>query len=250
MRVALTAFLILAAVARGQPEIAGSMVLDGELRAVIRERITGKSSPWLKVGETWRGYGLVRSNGAPGGLGVTAHVDVGLEIANVGPQQRLIRVQSRPQPGFASNTSQRLVLTTPDATYHVPWHRGRMHNAPVLEPARVYDFVLIERSFPRLYGAHVWHEVWQIGLGGRLLFDGGSCDIHGERLARKEVPMRHGYSRLDFSYQEARKHYFPHAESGRATTCEALPDEPPTHAIHVCTRCEAAYLEWKHAQAR
>jgi hypothetical protein len=90
----------------------------------------------------------------------------------------------------------------------------------------------------------------QIGLDGRLLLDRGSCEIHGERLATKEVPTRHGYSHLDFSYLAARKRYFPRAKSGRATTCEAPPEELSTHAIHVCSRCEAAYLEWKHTQAR
>jgi hypothetical protein len=203
---------------------------------MLRNSTTKTTSPWLKIGESWHCTTLTSFD----------PVTETFAVRDDGPRERLIAVRASPQPGFASQAFERLILkTAAGETYTTTWSAGLLHQPPVLVPGKPYDFVLIERSFPKRAGTRVWHDVWQVGSGGRLLFDGGTCEIHGERLVKKEVPTQHGYSRPDLSLLDARKRHFPHAESGRATLCEPLADEPPTHTILICSPCEGAYRRWK-----
>lgn len=210
---------------------------------VVRDLASREKSGWLKLGETWHGNTLSAYDAATGKLVTAPDADR--------YQRRLIHVRASPQAGFASKASEPLVLVAGDSTYRLNWHVGSIHQAPILAPGRPYDFVLIEHAHPRLHGARVWHDVFRVTSGDRVLFDCRVCEVHGGPLETKLIPTRHGYSPLPLpAALEARKHKFPHAESGRAVTCLPQEDEPAMTKIWICRACESAYQQSATGGAR
>lgn len=227
----------------------GGYMMDGSTCLIIlRDTASKDSSPWLKVGETWRGNKITAFDLLSKKLAITRNpVEsvIDLQPTGDGPRKRLIEVRARPQRGFMSKSFERLILEVEGKTYRVDWSMGSIHNPPVLSADREYDFVLNERSFPALYGKDVWHDIHRVSDAGRVLFDGDVCEVHQIGLTPKEIPTRHGYSGLRILEMEIRKHHFPHAEGGRTTTCEPIPGESALTEIHLCAQCDAAYAQWK-----
>lgn len=248
MKRLLTALVWLASAlgCHGAVELAAWSTVGEVPLVVLRDRVTRAASPWLQIGQSWRSYTVTSFDVATRTITVEAP---GRRLVlpgtlDEGPPERFVTLRARVPAGFASKPFESLVLKTPSGeTYATTWSPGTIHQPPVLIPGELCDFVLIER-YSWLPGAPVWHDVWKVSAKGRLLFDAGTCEIHGVTLAQKEVPTRHGYTPLNLARTDARRRLFPHAESGRATTCMPDEGEPPTHLILVCSRCETAYRQW------
>jgi hypothetical protein len=233
-------------------EYAGHMIVSGTCLIAVRDTESKDISPWLEVGEIWRGNRITDFDLFARKIW-TKPIEYGSapdpQPSGDGPRQRLIEVRARPQRGFASKPYEHLTLTASGENYNVDWYAGSIHNPPVLLPDQEYDFVLVERSFPRLYGSRVWHDIQSVSDAGRVLYDRDVCEVHQVGLTKKYIPTRHGLSRFSMTEMDARKHHFPHAESGRAVTCEALPGETPLTEISICGLCDRAYTQWHRDNA-
>jgi hypothetical protein len=227
----------------GDIEVAAHIEDRGQHLFMVRDTASHEKSGWLSLGDSWRGHTLSAFDAQSDKLIRTRDP--------AGYHERLIRVRAAPQPGFKSKPFERLVLVADNSTYRMEWRAGASHQAPILVQGQHYDFVLIERSHPRLYGARVWHDVSRVSLGVRVLFDRSVCEVHGGRLESKFIPTRHGYSGFpDIKALDIRRRHFPHAESGRSVACEAQPDEPAMTEIWTCRPCEVAYQQWAKDRTR
>jgi hypothetical protein len=251
MRVVIATLLagLLSAARAADLEIGGYLLCGNDCLVIIRDPATKLRSSWIKLGEQWNGYYVAcDSAGKPLIRRAAIRGESSDALPYDGYQEHLVDIRAGPPVGFASKPFEKFTLTADGKVYRLDWSAGSNHNAPVLSPGQLYDFVLVEHNLPKRYGDHVWHSITRISHNGRVLFDSEICEVHEIALQEKFVPTEHGLMRFDPGWLEARKHLFPHSESGRSITCEGPPDEPPVTAIKTCPLCEHAYREWKQGR--
>lgn len=233
--------------AQGEIKFAG-FLMDGRQQFIaLRDTVSKDTSPWLRLGQSWQGQTLIAFNPATFSVTLRQQENQVVEISSVpndGPQERLFAVRASPPRGFASKSFEKFALVADGITYRLTWDIGSTHNAPTLSADKVYDFTLIERSYPRLYGADRWYDIAAVAIGHEVLYDREICEVHGGQLRKIEIPTTHGLQAIYLRLTEDRHHLFPHTLSGRITTCMPIQGEPLLETVRVCNDCEAAFKKW------
>lgn len=124
-----------------------------------------------------------------------------------------------------------------------PAEIGRLRAVPAGKPVEVRYWESLSRSVPGRTEVRVG-ELDGILDGPRLLVDRSTCELHDQRMARREALILYGLPSAKFI--DAWQTFFPHAALTLGGGVVG-PDSPRTGRRHVCPVCQDAYEHWAEA---